>query len=247
MGSQAGADGRLVYFDHFRAVAILLIILGHSYHAWERTHLVEIAASNIITGGTALFVFISGFFYREVFYGRLTTAQFMVKKALFVLLPYLIMSVIGLFAFLVVRGALPSPVDFGFPSVAETLSRAALNLLTGHTITAYWYVPFIMLIFALSPAFDRFIRARPETRFALTALAFLIAAYAHRPTENLNPLHSSLYFLPFYLLGILYCQYRDRWDTWIMRLTPVIVVATLGSALLMVSNGQVGNLHKPFP
>lgn len=55
-------DRRLVYFDYFRALAILLIILGHCYNSWPRSHIWEATLVNLISGGTALFVFISGFF-----------------------------------------------------------------------------------------------------------------------------------------------------------------------------------------
>jgi len=53
---------RLVSFDYFRGVAILFIVAGHSYGPWGINTLPEKILSNLITGGTALFVFISGFF-----------------------------------------------------------------------------------------------------------------------------------------------------------------------------------------
>ena len=46
----------------------------------------------LITGGTAYFVFISGFLYRQVFYGRTSYGAFMRKKALYVGLPYLVLA-----------------------------------------------------------------------------------------------------------------------------------------------------------
>jgi peptidoglycan/LPS O-acetylase OafA/YrhL len=54
---------RLNYFDYFRAIAIIIIVAGHSFSLWVIDTLPEKVLANIITGGTSLFVFISGFFF----------------------------------------------------------------------------------------------------------------------------------------------------------------------------------------
>ena len=43
---------------------------------------------------------------------------------------------------------------------------------TGRMVTAYWYMPFIFLVFLASPLFDRFIGFRePGARIALVGAA----------------------------------------------------------------------------
>src|SRR5688500_3902031 len=91
----------VAYIEYFRALAILLIICGHTY-AVSWTHFVDedpqtrVTWLNVIpaliTGGTGYFVFISGFLYRQVFYGRTPYGEFMRKKALYVGLPYLVLA-----------------------------------------------------------------------------------------------------------------------------------------------------------
>lgn len=68
---------RYAYFDYFRAIAIILVVAGHSYGAWERDTTVEYALVVVITGATAPFVFISGFFFHEVFYKKFNYSNFL--------------------------------------------------------------------------------------------------------------------------------------------------------------------------
>src|SRR5688500_13738332 len=100
---QARAKPRehVAYIEYFRAVAILLIGCGHTYavswsHFVDENPTTRVAWLNVIpaliTGGTAYFVFISGFLYRQVFYGRTSYGEFMRKKALYVGLPYIVLA-----------------------------------------------------------------------------------------------------------------------------------------------------------
>ena len=99
--TQAKTREHVAYIEYFRAVAILLIVCGHTY-AVSWTHFADedpqtrVTWLNVIpaliTGGTAYFVFISGFLYRQVFYGRTPYGEFMRKKALYVGLPYLVLA-----------------------------------------------------------------------------------------------------------------------------------------------------------
>lgn len=54
---------RLNYFDYFRAIAIVLIVAVHCITPWYINTLPEMVVGNLIAGGSALFVFISGFFF----------------------------------------------------------------------------------------------------------------------------------------------------------------------------------------
>ena len=85
-----------MYFDYFRSITILLIIAGHSYGPWTRNNFLEISISNTITGGTALFVFISGFFFHAIFNEKISYQKFMKKKILNVLVPYILLSLLYL-------------------------------------------------------------------------------------------------------------------------------------------------------
>ena len=94
---------------------------------------------------------------------------------------------------------------------------------SGRMVNAYWYIPFVFLLFLASPVFDRFIRLKPALRFGIVALALAVALWVHRPAENLNPFHSLLYFANIYMFGMLFCEYRDRIMAVVTR--PLVVLA----------------------
>ena len=75
-------------------------------------------------------------------------------------------------------------------------------------VIAYWYIPFIFLVFLASPLFDRFIELSRGWRAAVFALAIAVAFWVVRPAENLNPVQCFFYFANFYMFGILFCEYR---------------------------------------
>ena len=62
---------KLNSFSHFRAVSIVFIVAGHALFTMgmQIDLFVERFFSNLIMGGTGLFVFISGFLFHHVFPG----------------------------------------------------------------------------------------------------------------------------------------------------------------------------------
>lgn len=226
----------IAYIEYFRALAILLIVCGHTFAlAW--THFADedpttgITLLNVIpsliNSGTAYFVFISGFLYRQVFHGRMPYGEFMRRKALYIGLPYLFMATpialaeiaSGTFSVTSFKDGVAYPHS-GFVDLVVLLA-------TGRMVNAYWYIPFIFLVFLASPLFDRFIRMRPGPRFAAVAVAFAVAMWVHRPIDNLNPFHSFLYFASIYMFGMLFWEYRERIIAIVARPSVVLFLAGL--------------------
>ena len=98
---------------------------------------------------------------------------------------------------------------------------------TGRMVIAYWYIPFIFLVFLASPLFDRFIELSRGWRAAVFAASIAIAFWVVRPVENLNPVQCFFYFANFYMFGILFCEYRKPIMDFVSR--PA-VLAALGAA-----------------
>ena len=72
----------LTSFSYYRGIAIVLIVIGHCYglSGWTFTYYPERDLANILTGGTVLFVFISGFLFHQVFYPGFDFRWFLTKK-----------------------------------------------------------------------------------------------------------------------------------------------------------------------
>lgn len=241
----------VAYIEYFRALAILLIVCGHTY-ALSWTHFVDedpqtrVTWLNVVpalvTGGTAYFVFISGFLYRQVFYGRAPYGEFMRKKALYVGLPYLFLAAPLALAEMWLGPFFVTAVKDGVAYPRSYFVDFIVLFSTGRMVTAYWYIPFIFLIFLASPLFDRFIELSKGWRAAALAASIAVALWIVRPAENLNPVQSFFYFANFYMLGILFCEYRKPIMGFISR--PA-VIAALAAAMLAIAAAQAMVLQLP--
>lgn len=237
----------LVHFDYFRAFAILFVVTGHCYGDWTLDTVGEIVLADLLTGGSALFVFVSGFFFQHLFNRNFDYRRFLQKKSRNVLQPYLVLMTAYLALVLLVKGAITFPVSLGAGAGADAALAVALNVLTGASLTAYWYVPFIMLVFLASPLFRAMARQGDVTVLALVLTGLSAAMYIERPMQNLNPFHSLLYFAPFYLAGILYAKRADQVNDWIDRNLLALVAGLAAILLHMANEGQVGNILKASP
>lgn len=230
----------LVYIERFRAIAIILIVAGHAFDlAWFRTTGVTLqtspatgALTALINGNTFYFVFISGFLYRHIFFERMSYGAFMRKKALLVGLPYLLLGTALAVAQIIASDFHVTISNDGTVQEGSLYVDIMTQLATGQMMAAYWYIPFICLMFVVSPLFDRFIRARASVQVTIWIAAVVLAFWAHRPYGNLSPIHSAAYFGHVYLAGILFWKHRVV----LMRiLRENIPLLLLGIALLSVA------------
>ena len=164
-------------FNHFRAIAILLIITGHCYIAtgMKFQTVFKMTMQNLITGATSLFVFISGFLFYYVFYPRYQYRKFIFKKIQGVLFPYLILGFIPVFLYVSMRkdvfGSYFLPGGTGV--VSEYLIPAFKYYFSGRFLDAYWYIPFIMVTFVLSPFHVKYIRCSLRVQLSLISIFFV--------------------------------------------------------------------------
>lgn len=242
---------RLIVFDYFRAITILSIVAGHCISYKSITSFDERVIANLIQGGSPLFVFISGFFFHHIFYRQFQYSQFMLKKVKNVLLPYVFLSLLALIYYLSSGISLPDAKELGITSLTnwqDYLSMIGLYLWTGRTSFAYWYIPFIMLIFLMSPLFISYIRQGVRIRLLIFIIALVLAMIVHRPAGNLSPWHAVMYFLPMYLLGILVSMHREPVQRYLHNKAFVLGVTVVFLAILqaLIYPG-FGNLHKLHP
>ncbi|WP_417761202.1 acyltransferase family protein [Shewanella sp.] len=226
-------------FVYMRGIAIMLIVAGHSiYNSGEGFPLL---LENLLRGGTALFVFISGYFFHRVFYKRFEFRSFMQNKINNVLWPFLIISFIGLFALI------PQWLLLDKHPLEQVPLDMWYTLRNGYVLYPHWYIPFILVVFLISPLFMEYIKLSAKARWGLLIALSLVAIVVQRPIGNVNVLQSVLYFTPFYMLGICYSQDDTRlasikvplqWVSWgVLALTLVMQTYV---------EGHLGNYHKDF-
>lgn len=235
--------------NYFRGIAIIIIVMAHSYgianwNVYHNANILEKFFYSLNLNGSIYFIFISGFLYKHIFYEKFNYKNFITKKIKYVLVPYLICSAIPILSTVFIDG--------GGRFLPESLQNHPLQailwfLVTGRAVYAYWYIPMIMLIFAISPLINCIIKSKHLLRIILflTPVSMII----HRPVHNANPLHSLVYFLPVYLLGIYSSINQQKIQAYLKsnQRKIIILLLALGLGLTQVLLFNVsGNFSKSF-
>ena len=132
----------LNYINVFRGLAILLIVAGHSMQFGEIGSLTQKLSVEIFAGGTALFIFISGFLFQHLS-GKYEFKNYISKKWTNVILPYLWTAIPGiLFCFIY-------PIKYGNAlDGLNPLVQIPMMLSVGRIHnTPAWFIPMIILFF----------------------------------------------------------------------------------------------------
>ena len=163
----------LNYINVFRGLAILLIIMGHTMQFGENNSLAHIINCEMICGGTALFIFISGFLFEHLSY-KFEYKNYLSKKWTNVVMPYLITAIPGLFF------CLYCPVAYknSFAGL-NPLIQIPLHLTIGrvHNVPT-WFIPMIIIFFLFSWIFIKL--EKKGILFKLLPIMFLLTIFLPR-------------------------------------------------------------------
>lgn len=236
--------------NHFRAIAIIFIVAGHCFYTidinLDSFGLLGRTFVNLVTGGTVLFVFISGFLFHHIFYKRYKFKKFMTGKLKKVLLPYTLLSIIPI-SLLVLKG--DSYFDFYDPQGTGFVNFYVVPTLkyyfTGGFLTAYWYIPFAMLLFLLSPLHMAFIKLTFKQQMLITLSLFVVSLLVHRPVDDIFIVQALIYFMPVYLLGIMCSEKKETIYARLKGKEIYFLLFAIAIALYQAKTGEIGNYHKP--
>ncbi len=230
----------LNYINVFRGLAILLIIMGHTMQfGVGLTHRIS---SEVFCGGTALFIFISGFLFQHLSY-KFEYKTYLSKKWTNVILPYLITAIPGLcFCFIY-------PIAYKNPFLdLNPIIQTPLLLSIGRVHnTPTWFIPMIVIFFVFSFLFLKL--EKKNILYKLLPLLFLITIFVPRGSiefedtiglsnSNISNIYiyiryiryvilGFVHFLSLYILGM-YCSknkqiidkfYNYRFFLWILMIS----------------------------
>jgi len=204
--------------ENFRGVAIIFVMLSH-LGSFEGATGVGKFFYFVVANATAWFVFLSGYLFYHIERNRFVYAGYLSKKARYVVLPYLILSIFPLVAgFLFGRPALLGLSGPGYVGWSLVVG--------GSVVGPLWFVPMITIFFLCSPVFNRLARTRMIYPLALAGIAFSV--FSWRPIVNANPLLAFLNFLGFYLLGLAFAAGRGYLDALRESVKSALILACLG-------------------
>ncbi|GGA71219.1 acyltransferase [Neiella marina] len=232
-------------FNYFRGIAIIFVVLAHSYipAGWQPGESVfDRFQFSLMMNGTVFFVFISGFLFHHVFVPRYQYKKFMIKKAKFVLLPYLCLSILPIL-FWLFWTPITAPHESLYSGHPDW-QTAIWYFLTGRQLTAYWYIPMVMVLFLISPLVVWLTKKNMLLWVGLPLL--VVASFIHRPVGNLQAMQSLVYFFPVFLIGGWASAHKDWLYEKLANKEIWLLLIAVALAFIQASfTDQVGNSHKP--
>lgn len=213
----------LLNVHRLRAIAILFIVTIHCTYFldWKHHPLEQAFFNDFFDNSTILFVFISGFLFQHLG-ARFEHKKYLKTKILNVGLPYLVAALPAIVYALITGEAAQR---FSELQGHSSLYIGGWLLMNGgaHLNYALWFMPVIFIYYLAAPLFRSFY-SQPKL-YWLLLLLIPFSLFAHRPTyDHGHNLILALYFLPVYLLGMLFSQYRHRMEGYLNNYLPIIAV-----------------------
>jgi probable poly-beta-1,6-N-acetyl-D-glucosamine export protein len=224
-----------------RAIAILFIVTIHCTYFFDwRNHLpVQEFLSDFFDNSTFLFVFIAGFLFQYL-NRSFVYPNYLLHKMRNVGMPYLFAAAPAVVYALVTSDAVRRFSELQGHSIFYI--TAWLLVYGGATLNyALWFMPIIFLYYFATPLFHLF--QKQPALYGVLVLLIPLSLYGHRPTyEHGHNLVLALYFLPVYLLGMFFSQFRRRLepllDKYLVAVVGLYVVVLVGHFVLSEHHGK---------
>lgn len=233
----------LNYINVFRGLAILLIVAGHTMQFGEVGSLVQKISVEVFAGGTALFIFISGFLFQHLS-SKYEFKNYLNKKWTNVVQPYLWTAIPGILLCLFL------PLSYGnsFDGL-NPLLQIPMMLSVGrvHNIPT-WFIPMICLFF-LSSYFLLWAEKK-NILYKLLPILFVITVFIPRQDVDYSTVQGMNYtqmyfeyikyvimgfihFFSMYVFGMFCSKYKEIIDKF-YNLRVLFLFLMIGSAILNI-------------
>ncbi len=250
----------LNYINVFRGLAILLILAGHTMQIGDKGSLINNISFEIWTGGTALFIFISGFLFQHLSY-KFEYKNYLKKKRTNVVIPYIITAIPGILLCLYLPSVYGNPFDGLNPFL-----QIFVFLTTGrvHNVPV-WFIPMIVLFFMFS--YILLYLEKKNILYKLLPVLFLITVflpridiepeyvvnmdYLHKYIEYLKyVINGFIHFFSMYVFGMYLSKYKDKIDFFYnKRLLFIILMAAMAAIDVYLNHNHIfvnGTISKIF-
>lgn len=220
----------LRHINWIRGMAILLIVF---IHMGGGINYVLDPAENMITDllvkeATCIFVVVSGFFF-QLNIDKYSYREYLFKKVTNVIIPYILVSIPAILIYTMKFKTEHNWVNMSVFYSHSLVEQFLFMLGTGAQLGPLWFIPALTMIYLLAPA----LRSLSKSRLFpwIVALALVSFLMTSRPPNDSNPVLAALHFLPIYMLGMLFCQHRERLGQakYIPVFAVLLILLTLGA------------------
>ncbi len=214
-----------------RGLAIAIIASSHILYYSEETHFFKVTSA-IYLNSTIFFAIISGYLFHHLL-PKFEYKKYIKKKFLYVLLPYLVVSIPALaFRFYTGPPFLILQNYSEFQTKTEVF-KVIYYLVTGAHLLPLWYLPMIAIFFVLAPLF-KFIADHQKLYWILIP-AFTLSLLLPRGIDTLNNIPYMFgHFLSIYLLGMFISQFEEKILQFVRKNLIIVITGFLGLFMLSV-------------
>lgn len=247
------------YINVFRGLAILLIVAGHTMQIGTPDSLTNKISVEVFAGGTALFIFVSGFLFQHLS-GKFEYKNYLSKKWTNVILPYFYTAIPGICLCLY----MPAVYKNSFEGMNYLLQIPILLSIGRVHNTPTWFIPMIALFFLSS--FILLYLEKKNILYKLLPVLFIITFFVPRCDVDYNTvLNLSYYekyihyleyvmmgyvhFMSMYVLGMFCSKYKEKIDLFYDKrffLIVLMIFSAVANILLSIkfdiSNGTVSKI-----
>lgn len=217
---------------YFRGFAIVCIILTHLTASFGRVKL----CNAFLSGGTILFLFISGYLCQYLDMKKPTNAfEYYRKKIVNVISPYVVCSIFTVLLVRLCGAARPSMFNPFNASWMDFVKMFAF----GRAQTTYWYIPFVSILFLVSPLLLKTSNKQLVAISIISAIMAILFPCRGYPFLISIPTFPNLftYFTFSYVFGFIYARFRSNIDEMIKRLFPFFILVVLSVGLWRLHPG----------
>lgn len=193
---------RVLYYDVAKTIAIFCVIIGDVYILHDPRGLYAPVSTFVHTFHTALFMFISGVFFKKAL--EKNWKSVFKGKTMQLVIPYLSWSVV--FLFLV---TIPS---HGLDNVLTTLE----DYVKGGFLRNYWYLKCLFLYIIVTYVLVKVFR----NDIIGCLISFVLFTFA-------PSVFNTALFIPYFVAGYFYGKYMDKIAHWGWSLLLVIIAVAL--------------------
>jgi len=221
------APGNLSYMTFFRGFAIIMIVMVHCTTRYlDKDNTLYPYVLQFFVHSTNIFLFISGFLFEYLLYKKYPYSVFIGKKIRRLIIPYLFWSIPVVLAFLLALHR------------SDPLRYLVWTLWTGldHLNDAHWYIPFIFIVFLISPLFV-FLQKNKLLYPVIMPIFIFIMLTSTR--ASIGWLYGPLNLFPLlgmFFLGMFVSHYRDI----ILKYYKFDILFILLGLLICVAKGYYG-------
>lgn len=221
----------LSHIHNFRAYAIVGIVGAHSLHAfqWDDNSMVFDFFDTLFNQSSVLFFFIAGFMFQYLS-GRFEKWDYWGKKVRYVILPYLLLSIPGIYYYTTL--GVQDNVWHGFYD-NPIYQQVFYFLITGKHLAPFWFVPTIALFYVIGPLL---IKADRDRRIYFLLPIFMIISLFLGRDGHYGPLNKAAYLFSVYLFGMFTSVYHDQMLALVKKyhwlLLALVVALIVGNLLI---------------